>query len=317
MKFFGTKKFKKNKKKPIEINSSSVRCIVKRQYAGNSQVVLAEFDAVQTRDKYNTVNLVNTNMAFQKDVSFITDKRIDALKYRLSLASLTHEERIKKIKSKISLKENIIKKTKNGFLYEDDDLTKRKYDENKEPLRVNIHDQKAELEQYKVLLEAVENEGEGSYEIIGLDGRREIHFLLRDGEFVPIFHNVTKANLSPDSASRDKILQKEQTYINNAFERENTHVLSNAFNKIISILLIISVIFCFIWADNIMKRSAELGKESEKAALNCAKYYGMLVEDNMLIYNEYVKDRIINNQSVSKKEVTAQDVMDGAVKLIQ
>ena len=296
-----------------EINKSTVRIVIKRLLANKIPVEIAEFDAVQEKEGYNLV-LVGDNGKFREDLEIIKHDIITFYKDKLKLMSegMTREQKIKVVKEKIRQQEELVKKIKDGEIK--NEIKEVKNDKDVViTKRANIIDEQNKLTAFKVLLYDIENEGEGSYEIINLGGQREKHFLYMDGMLYPYFHRATDLTLHPDIATKRKHHRSEQLLLDRDLTEETKSVFTGVFLNIMKVLFIVLFALTIIWSSNVNKKAIEIADQYDKAIT--------LSQDCVSVARSFIlnetEDSIVRRQKKRDNGFGTDDLIDLTKKMIQ
>ena len=295
------------KPKEEKLTSDSVRIRIKRLMANKVPVTIATFIAEQKKDENFNVILEGDDGRFKQELSIMKERVIDILKSKLELRGYSQEKKLQIINQKIREQEDRIKKIEKGeIIYREGisekDLEKLKKD-NPDAVKVNIINERNKLKHYKVLKYIVENEGDGSYEEIDVDGMRCMSFLSKDGDLIPIFHNASKVSMYEDIASKKKFYKQEQDKIELEFLRENKSIFGGYFDNFLKVVFIILFIANVIWAGynaSVAKKYAELYSSSSLAKITetNAKVIGKVGD---------LFEQCIDPNSTLKKEVSEKD----------
>lgn len=272
------KLFKKKEKEGI--SSNSINIVIYRLMSDRTPIVVGEFNSLQIKDSNLNLNLVNEEYNFKEELDRKRHHLLEYLQYKLDISSSSKEEKINKIDIKIKSIQDKIKNIKEG-----------KIDDKK----VNLIDLQTDLRHIKVLKYVVQYEGEGSFEIINQRGQREMRFLARDSIFIPYFHrsdtdNSTVLSMFPDIGLSRKYHKEIDDKIEQRYaDKKNDHFFSGIKGIIITLviaaLVIGNIIFMnrnFEAAKEIDSKLDEYRQKCNQQAVDCAFYYGKLVEDEII-----------------------------------
>lgn len=272
-----------SKEPQTKIGSPQVRIVIKR-LMGNMPVVIAEFDAMQDRDSDYNLKLINAEYDFKEDITIANHRIIDSLKYKLDIMNTTGEtpkdtrnKRLEIIKKAVLKQEKKIKELKNGIetkpgtkvkqptkpvdTFEDDlELPAEKDSRETVPdvkTHTNVIDEEYKLAELKALRFCIENESEGSYEEINVQGARQMSFLLMDGVLYPYKHASTNVTLYPDIGSKRKIYKDKQDIIDAEYLDENRGAFSGLWKNMGQIVLAVLIVANIYWAMELSSDRAE------------------------------------------------------------
>ena len=306
------------KKDEKGITEQTIHIVVKR-IMGKVPVIVGEFDAIQERDNNFNITAVNEDYNFREELDISKHNILDFLKYKLELRNFSNEKKLEKLDEKIKQLEDIMKDYKAGKIPNDkpfkvkketltpslrDKVTEEDIDE-QGFVFVNKIDLEDEITQYKVLRYAIENDGEGSYEIINATGKRQMEFCIIEGVLYPYFHRTntskgTVLTMYPDITSKRKFYKEADDRILEDFlKSQNDGIFTGIKGIIITIAIVILFITGTILHVRVNTRGQELDLEIENAiapyreianqnSVYCAYYYTKLLE------NEIINRSIIN-----------------------
>jgi len=287
---FGFKK--KNEEREQGAGLPDIHVVICQLKGGNFPVEILEFDAVQDKDEDYNMHILNNKLKFKEELDRKRHYIIDFLIYKLNFTDKTKEEKIEVIDKKIkNIEDQIKEKTKEGTKTKDmktDSIT----DES------NIIDLKNDLRHFKVLKYTVENEGDGSYEIINKNGKREVRFLSKDGIFYPYFYRSDRDKGSPltmypdISLSRKYYREIDDKITERYLKSQDTNFFAGIKGVVITIIIALLVIANVMWATNNYKARADIDQQLDvcrskcvDSATDCAFYYGKLIQDKIIDSN--------------------------------
>lgn len=298
------KRKEKEIKKERKTNKQEIHIVIKRNM-GRTPEIVGEFDAVQERDDNFNFVAVNEDYNFKEEIDFSKQKIIEFMKYKLGLKDMKKSEKTKELDKNIKYIDEKLKELKNGKVKDDDKLPDRIKMGNKESdehgyVRVNKIDLENEKTNLQVIKYAVENEGEGSYEIINAEGKRQLEFCVSEGVLYPYFHrtnvddNGNTLTTYPDITTRRKFYKESS---NEAIEDYLKSQEDTLFTGIKGIIIIICVVALFVSGAilhvRVNTRGQEIDNTIEQAiapyreianqnSILCAVYYTRLLEDELI-----------------------------------
>lgn len=306
------------KKESSGFKGTETRIIVYRRLGDSTPTVVASFIAVQKKDSKNfNLQLVNEDFSFKEDISNVKDQLINFMENRLDLAGKDEEKRKEIIKKTIKKQEQKITRIRNGLYYpeevvkdaEDIKDFEEYTDEEKNKIKeVNKLDEENKLRAYKVLLDTVKYQDDGSYEEFDENGQRLLRFDYRDGVVYPIFWTKNKNLLTVDVASKRKIHADTSEDINREFLEETSNPMKGFFGKMLMVILIAMIIANIVWSNENMRNMAEFQEMLDNSKLQklvdqsvgaytfCSATYRNLLENNQELITYAIHD--INNKSV-------------------
>jgi hypothetical protein len=299
--------FIKLKKPEKNISENVIRIEVFRLLGENVPYSIALFEALQDKDTDNNLVLVNQSNSFKDDVEIVKQKFIIDLQFTLDLSSLSHSEKLDTIKKKIKEQEFLIKSIKDGY------IEKKVIKDEKEiieKLKVNIIDEEFKLTKYNVLLESLENNGDGSYETIDFDGKKRIYYMYKEGVLYPIKYIKAKNTMYPDISTKRKIYKQEQDLIDQEFLNDNKGIFSGWKKYFVIACMIIWMVLLIYWSVQLNKSYAKFDESTlskltdmaEGSAIKCAYWYTQDAEKTSRILDNY--EKLLNETNIStKKEI--------------
>jgi len=311
-------KFKNIKNKESKLAGTTVKIKVKKLLGDRVPLTFAEFTATQKKDRSFNLTLVNEENNFIEYMSIIKLQMIEQLLFKLDTMAKNKNEKIELIQNKIKKQEERLKKIKNGMF-------KETVEENNEQVEkdINIIDEENKLLAYKGLMFVVENEGEGTYEEINLNGERQMSFLYNDGILYPYFHNATKISLYPGIATKKKIFKDEEQQLIEDYREEIGGGKAGLFSNILKITVVILIIGLMAGNYHTWKQSTNFNKfmdksfikEAELSAVKCASYLSRIsAEEYEMIKknNEYILNLSLNENPEQAKK----GIVETATKII-
>jgi hypothetical protein len=279
---------KKKKEQASGISGYKIHVIIKR-IVGKVPIVVAEFDAIQKRDNASNLIIENEKMDFKEDLDISRSPIIDFLKTKLD-PTWDNQKAVSEIDNKILKLNEKIKNVKDGKITEGD-----------QEIQVNIIDLKNEVRSYQALKYCIENEGEGSYEIVNNEGNRQMEFANINGVYYPYFHRTdvdekskSKITIYPDLATKRKLYKESDDRVLNDYLDANKE---GFFSGMKGILIIIAVVILFVTGtilhvrvneraseiDSIIEREiAPYRRALNEASTSCIYYYVRALEDGLI-----------------------------------
>jgi hypothetical protein len=296
------------------LSKSQVSIVVKRLMGGRVPVTVASFTAKQTRQSDFNLQLEDAEHNFKEDITFSKAQIIETLQYKLDFGTKTTIDKIKLVKDKIVAQEQRLKSIDKGVLIENV-VKEGKTTELK--IKVNLIDEENNLKFYKVLLECVENEGDGSYEEIRKDGMKQITFLYDEGVLYPYFWNVTKHTLYPDRGTKRKVHKPEQDLIDKEFMEETKSPFGGFAKSLMWALFVILFIGNFVWTaknmsynDDLNERWNEIEAEAKECTIECANYISQNAKSNAEVIAYAIEKRAEEDALNSEKLKNSQGIVD-------
>jgi hypothetical protein len=281
--------FKKKKDEATGISGYKIHVIIKR-IVGKVPIIVAEFDAIQKRDSASNIVIENEKMDFKEDLDISRSPIIDFLKTKLD-PTWNVQKSVDEINNKIANLNETIKNFKDGLVKDKDG----------KEIYVNIIDLKNEVKNYEALKYCIENEGEGSYEIVNSEGNRQIEFANINGVYYPYFHRTdvdekskSKIIVYPDLATKRKLYKESDDRVLNDYLDANKE---GFFSGIKGIVIVIAVVILFVTgtilhvrvnerASNIdamiEKEVAPYRRALNQASTSCVYYYMKALEDGLI-----------------------------------
>ena len=296
----------KNKKNKGDLKGAglpTVHVVICRPLNKNTVTEVLEFDAVQRKNKDNNFYIENEQFQFNQEIDYEKHYIIEMLNYKLGLTHLSKKQKLTEISSKIIELETKKIKIKDGKL---------------DGERVNIIDIDNDLNHLKVLRYVVDNDGEGSYEIINKNGQRELRFLARDGVYYPYFYRSdtdegSVIDIVPDKALKQKYHRATDIKIQERFlENQSGNFWTGIKGTIITIVIGLLVLANIGWAIETAKTRSEFDSQLAKCELKCTQ----ASTDCAFNYAQLIRDEIVarnittNNVDISESKPVTSKVKD-------
>jgi len=298
------------KKELEELGNPVIEIRVKRFEAENLPVEIARFVAIQYSTGTNLEYVGNKN-TFRRDVNIKKNEVQESLIYKLNINNLSREEKIKVVEKKIKEQEKLIASFKDGYAvkkfkckYTDDEKETAKLNHKELPefenkkVKVNIIDEENKLKHYKVLLDDVKYNGDGSY-VEMVNGLRVMHLKYEDGLYYPFKWIKGSANIYADNGTKQKHFKSSDVLI----KEEHADALAGTGSvqwlrivQIASIILLIANIGFMYYTYQV---NADFGttmvKETSKIVTNVATE---IAKDICHTNNQTIIDKVINQTLV-------------------
>lgn len=285
----------KNRKKSAKANISTpiVHVIIKR-FMENNPVIIATFDCMQDKEHGFNPVLVNADEEFKEEIEFIEEQIIQHYKHKLDLSNVPNK--VDAVKSKIAEQEVLIKGIRDGK------SGNQEY---------NIIDEEQKLNVYKALLFSVQNAGDGSFEVTGIDGIRIMEFASINGTLFPIFHNATKLTTHPSIVTKKKHHREEQFLIDLERQEELSNPWGTLFTNILKMAIPVLIVILLILVNNVNNKALDVDSRimpyrdtSEQCLINLAQCRGDFMAGNCSIdYNDAKYDVTVNTQKNDNAEL--------------
>ncbi len=311
----------KNPFKKEEVKGTSspqVHIVICRLMNDRTPVEALEFDALQIKDDNFNMHVVNEQMKFKEELDRKKHHILEYLYYKMDLADISREARLVMIDKKIKLIEEDITKCTKGKIFDKDPKGNIKLDKEELPIykKVNKIDLEFDLKHFKVLRNTIENDGDGSYEIINKNGQRELRFLARDGIYHPYFYRSdsdkgTPLTMHPDVGLSRKYYKEidskvEQRYLD---QRNENNFFSGIKGLLITIalcaLVISGVMFNVRGVENIRETDDKLDAcrlKCVETATDCGLFYSRLIRDELI--NRSVDTKVVVPEKKPTKDIT-------------
>jgi len=308
---------KKNKKKEQEAGASlpDIHVVICTLKGGNYPIEILEFDAIQNKDEDFNMFAINGKMKWREELERKRHYIIDHLLYKLNASSEIKENKLIAIDVKIKELEDKIK-NKTDAKKETVDMKVTNLNDNH-----NLIDLQNDVRHYKVLRYTVDNAGEGSYEIINKNGKREMRFLARDGIFHPYFYRSdsdkgTPLTLYPDiSLNRKYYREVDEKITDRYLKSQDGNFFAGIKGVLITIAIVLLVIANIMWASNNYQARNEIDAELDvcrakcvDSATDCAFYYGLLIQDDLI-------NRSVSIPKVEEDKKTTGSIVDLTKKI--
>lgn len=298
--------FKKKKNKDKNISENSVKIEVFRLLGDNVPYSIAKFEAMQVRDSDNNLVLVNMSNSFKDDVEIVRHKLISDLEFTLELHKLGDKEKIETVQKRIKSQEDYIQNIVDGYYVRKQTEEEKKNKISPPKIKVNLIDEQNKLSKYKVFLESLEYNGEGSYEIIDSDGKKKVQYMYKEGILYPIKYVKSKTSMYPDVSTKRKTYKQEQDLIDQEYLNDAKGLLSGWKQYLFLALIVIMVIGNIYWSVKLYgayenydsSNIAELIDKAEGSAIKCAYWYATIGEETSGFvenYEKLIKERDTNN----------------------
>lgn len=279
-------------------SSPDIHIVICKLMNDRTPVEVMEFDALQIKDENFNMFAVSEDNKFKEELEKKRHYLLEHLYYKLELSGVSRDEKLKKIDNKILTIEQDILDCKKGKIRVKDAEGNVVFDEKNNPVlkKVNKVDLDMDLQHFKVLRYTIENDGDGSYEIINHNGQRELRFLARDGIFHPYFYRSDSDKGNPLTMYSDIGLSRK--YYKEIDEKIEQRFLSqqnenNFFSGIKGLLITIAlcglVLSGIIWNVRNFENAKELDAKLDACrakcvdtATNCGYYYSRLIEDELI-----------------------------------
>ena len=215
------KKGKQNKGNIKEISGNQILIRVYKDFGSNTQILKAEYFALEKRDAFNNLISINPNFQHNQDTDFSIDDVYREMQIILEFKNKSKEEKIKILKERIEKQNKLIR------LLEKYPKLNAMY---------NFCDEDLKSRDYKILKNHIEHqEGEGAYFTIE-NGLRVYSFLACDGYLAPIWHGIDRYTQYPDHTRKLKITVQEDMRMRQEIEEYSRN------KKVINIVVWIAVI---------------------------------------------------------------------------
>jgi len=293
---------------------------IKRLLGGKIPVSVTTFVATQTRDSSYNLQLEGLDGQFKEDVTILKEKVIEYLIYKLNLKNIPLNERIRIIKEAIKKQEDYIKSITNSGkaqpLQKDGESSPTQSTTKTDTAQVNILTEERTLQQFKVLLFCVQNEGTGSYEELTADGFRKMTFLYQDGMLYPYFIKAPVEGeefltLYPDIGSKRKFYKNTQDLIDAERREEMRNPLGNAFFNIMKVLFVVLFVLNMFWSYQLAKDKStymEVVDAGHYAQLNnMSQSLGAIARINTILINDAKQQLCEYDTSVVQDDVKTVD----------
>lgn len=273
---FGKKKGKDKEKKKGESNLqqiSSNRILVRvyKDFGSNTQILKAEYDALEKRDSFNNLISVNTDFSHNQDTDFTIDDVYREMQIILEFKNKGKQDKLEILQKKIDYQDRLIKylekypRLNAVYNYCDEDLKSR---------------------DYKILKNHIQNhEGEGAYFTIE-NGLRVYSFLACDGYLAPIWHGIDRYTQYPDHTRKLKITVQEDMRMRQEIEEYNKN---KKIGNIIAWGLVITVILfgLNVYAGfKLYDKHSTLDDKIHESAYRCAELTQKLNEAYGIVITE-------------------------------
>lgn len=275
---------KKNKKKPKvkketeikDISSNEILVRVYKDFGSNTQILKAEYKAVEKRDAYNNLISINDKYSHNEDTDFSIADVYREMGIILEFKNKGREEKIQILQKKIDYQDKLLRylekfpKLNAEFNYCDEDLKSR---------------------DYKILKNKIKNhDGEGAYFTIE-NGVRVYSFMACDGYLSPIWHGVDRYTQYPDHTRKIKITVQEDMRMREEIgkytrEQRMGNLLFWAF-----VILAVLIVANLILGSYLLNKIEETGDADKayQASMQCAR----LTTELNKAFSEKLKDEFV------------------------
>ena len=300
------------KKKEQESGASlpDIHIVICSLKGGNYPVEVLEFDAIQEKDDNFNMFAISGKHNWKEELEQKKHHIIEYLLYKLNFSTDSKEAKLNAIDKKIREVEDKIREINNkkreetqmkDVVLQDDD---------------NLLNLKNDLRHYQVLRFTVENEGNGSYEIINKAGKRELRFLAREGIFHPYFYrsDVDKGmplTMYPDvSKGRKYYREIDDKVAERYLKAQDSNFFSGIKGLIITVGIFVLIVAFVMAFSNLGKERSEVFQKLDECkarcdveAVKCTQYYSQLIEFELI-------NRTVEPKQIEEQKKTTSGVVD-------
>lgn len=275
----GDKMFERKEKVTGGFNSRDISIVVEKIINGNLIQEVAHFIAKQDKTDSKSLVVINEDFDFKEELDFVENEIISTLKKQLEFKDKSKEEKLKIIRNSINNQLEIIKnikKSEYGYKIDsnEEETAEEETDKKKKQEPTNIIDEENKLRVLQVLEQhIIDYDDKGVYEIINIEGMREIRFLLVGDFLFPLYRSPNNRTIYAGMVTKKKVYKVESDIAKQEYENETTSKIQSFFKAILPILTIALVIINIFWAVNNYSARAEIQKEIQN---QIAKYQGAL-----------------------------------------
>jgi len=278
--------------------SPQLHIVICKLMNDRTPVEVLEFDASQVKDENFNMNIINEDLKFKEELDKKKHHILEHLYYKMELADISREEKVKKVDKKIkSIEADLISCKKGKIIVKNPEGQEQKDSKgNFITKNVNKIDLEIDLRHFKVLRYTIENDGDGSYEIINKNGQRELRFLARDGILHPYFYRSDSDKGTPLTMYADIGLSRkyykeidekiEQRYLD---QQNNNNFFAGVKGLIVTILICALVLSGIVWNVRNYENAKELDAKLDvcrakcvETADNCGYYYSKLIATELI-----------------------------------
>lgn len=338
--------FNKKQKEPTEgFNSRMINVVVEKVINGNLVQEVAEFIAIQDKSDSKSLVIREDNLDFIEELDFTENELITVLKQTLEFKGKDKKEKIAVLEKNIQKQTEKIKKIKKGRIKvakKKDGKTVSSEPEDKEKpqhIQVNRIDEERKLRLLQVLKEHTQDyDDRGVYEIINVEGRREIRFLVVGDFLYPMYRSPNHKTIYPNMVSKKKVYKLQYDLARKEFDDAITSKIADFFKKIQPLLSFALLLTCIIWSVHLggeksklqdtiqeevevyQKMLATADQRCVEASTKCGFYLSEFVKDNanLLIYaNEQMRLlTLAMNSSIEKANQKQNSLRDQVVQKV-
>lgn len=331
--------FKKKKEVMTGFQSRAVNVVVEKIINGNLIQEVAEFTAWQDKSDSKSLVIKSDEMDFIEELDFTENEIISILKESLEFRGNTKEEKVKHITSKIEKQTKKINSIKDGYLVKvgKDGVPLKKTDGSIDRIQVNRIDEDRKLRLLEVLKQHIlDYDDAGVYEIINIDGMREIRFLLVEDFLYPLYRSPHNKTIYPNMVTKKKVYKVQRDLAQKEYEDATTSKIGNFFKNAMPFFIIGLLMINIIWSINIGMRESDLqgtiqeeiveyqnmlsacDERSTIASTKCAFFLSEFTKDNqelmsyanqqMSLLTDALNESITKNQNIGTNKLREQVV---------
>lgn len=288
--FIRKKEKKKNNSHIEEISSNIIIVRVYKDFGSNTQILKAEYNAIEKRDSFNNLVSINEKFSHNQDTDFSIDDVYREMQIILEFKNKTKKEKLDLLQKKIEKQDRIIaylsKYPKLNAIY-------------------NYCDEDLKSRDYKILKNHIDNhEGEGAYFTIE-KGLRVYSFLACEGYLVPIWHGIDRYTQYPDHTRKLKITVQEDMRMRQEIAEYNKNKMVG---NVLTWALIITVILFMIniYAGyKIYEKHSQLDEKIYESAYRCSSLTQQLNE----AYADLIGESLGLNQKSKQPEAEIKELI--------
>lgn len=245
------------------ISGNSILIKVYKDFGSNTEILKAEYEAVETRDSFNNLISINPDFSHNQDTDFSIDDVYREMQIILEFKNKSREEKLKLLQEKIKKQDKILR-----YLEKYPQLN----------AMFNYCDENLKSRDYKILKKHITNHvGQGAYFTIE-NGVRVYSFMACEGYLAPIWHGIDSYTQYPDHTRKLKITVTEDMRMR---EEIRTYNKEQKVASLITWGLIITIVLFGInvwWAVHIYKANATMEEKLHASAFKCAELTSQLNE---------------------------------------